>query len=186
MFCSQCGVELPKNAHFCPGCGVSAGAADADPVHASPAEQAAPAPAAKTPARKLALWKKVAIGVVVAIVAFVGLAMFLTSGLVTPVEAYLGALKEHNVAAAYEQTSKRFRQATSREQFEAFVNGNPALTQIKDFSIGERQFENNLGAVKGTLTVESGQQVPFEFRLSHEADEWKIMGFQLGEDQGGG
>ena len=134
----------------------------------------------------MALWKKIAIGMVVAVVAFIGLALFLTSGLVTPVEAYLGALKGHNVEAAYAQTSERFREATSREQFDAFVAGNPAMSQIKDFSIGERQVENNIGAVKGTLSLENGEEVTFEFRLVNEADEWKIMGFQLGEDPDGG
>ena len=106
MFCSQCGAELPKDAHFCPGCGGSAApdasreaTASGQPAATDRLAPSGPA-AAAAPRAKMALWKKIAIGAVVVVVGFVGLALFLTSGLVTPVEAYLGALKEHTVTAA--------------------------------------------------------------------------------------
>ncbi len=128
----------------------------------------------------MALWKKIALGAVSFIVLIVGMALFFTSDVVDPVDRQLEALQAGDLDAAYAETSIAFRQATSKEQFAAFVRAHPALRQVTGHSFTERSRENNIGSVKGTLTTRGGGVVPIEFRLVRENDEWKILGFQIG------
>ena len=101
MFCASCGTKIPEGAHFCPECGATVdGAAEPAPKAAA---RAAPAAAAAATAQKprMALWKKILIGVVVFIFGVVGLAWFATSGLDEPVERHLSAQRAGNIEAAY-------------------------------------------------------------------------------------
>ena len=122
----------------------------------------------------------IVLGVVGFVVVVFALAMFLTSGLVDPLDRHLDALAKGDLEAAYAETSVAFRDNTSPEQFAAFVRGNPSLSRITGHSFGERSWENNIGSVKGTLKTSDGGVVPVEFRLVKENDQWKILGIKLG------
>ena len=127
----------------------------------------------------MALWKKVVLGFVAFVVVVVGLAMFLTSDLIDPIERQIAALKAGDIDSAYSQTSIAFRDATSKEQLSAFVKSNPILLNTAEYNFSERSFENNLGTVKGTLTSTDGGVIPIEYRLVKENDEWKILALKF-------
>ena len=173
MYCSNCGQAIKANAKFCGACGQAVGVGA---TSASAATEATAAPAKK----KMARWKKVVIGVAGFIVVAIAAAMFLTSGLVDPIDRHIAALQHGDIDGAYAETSVAFRDATSRDQFAAFINSNPSLTRIADHTFTERAWENNLGTVKGTLTTTDGGVVPVEYRLVKENDAWRIMGINLG------
>lgn len=178
MYCSNCGTKIAGDVHFCPECGALANAENAQPGgQAAVAQPAAVATSAKP---KMALWKKILIGVVVFVVAVVGLAMFATSGLDEPVERQLAALSAGNIQAAYAETSVAFQQNTSLEQFAAFVERYPVLKSISGHSFTTREIENGVGTLKGTLTTSDGGVVPIEFRLVKENDVWKILALSFG------
>ena len=177
MFCSNCGAKIPEGAHFCPECGAASDqSAPAAATSATPSGSAAVAPV-KT---KMALWKKILIGIVVFIGGIVALAFFLTSGLDEPVKKHLDALRAGNIEAAYAETSIAFQQNTSIEQYKAFIERYPVLKNIADYSFSSRAVENGLGTLKGTLTTTDGGVVPIEFKLVKENDQWKILGLSLG------
>ena len=178
MYCANCGTALEGKAKFCANCGhaIEGGGAAGAAVSAAAAPAAAPA---ASPKKKMARWKKIVLGVVGFVVVVFALAMFLTSGLVDPLDRHLDALAKGDLEAAYAETSVAFRDNTSPEQFAAFVRGNPSLSRITGHSFGERSWENNIGSVKGTLKTSDGV-VPVEFRLVKENDQWKILGIKLG------
>lgn len=180
MFCASCGAKIPEGAHFCPECGATVdGAAEPAPKAAA---RAAPAAAAAATAQKprMALWKKILIGVVVFIFGVVGLAWFATSGLDEPVERHLSALRAGNIEAAYAETSIAFQQSTSLEDYKAFIDRYPVLKDVTEYSFLNRSVENGVGTLKGKLTTPDGGVVPVEFKLVKENDAWKILGISLG------
>lgn len=178
MFCANCGAKIPEGAHFCPDCGEAADGAISP--RGKPAATAAPLAQPGVEKPKMALWKKILIGVVVFIAGVVGLAYFATSGLDAPVERHLSALAGGNVEAAYAETSVAFQQSTSLEQYKAFVERYPVLKNISGHTFLERTIENGVGTLKGKLTTPDGGVVPVEFKLVKENDAWKILGISLG------
>ena len=177
MFCSNCGAKIPEGAHFCPDCGI---ASDRAATGAGTPATSAVSPAAVSAKTKMALWKKILIGVAVFIGGVIALAFFVTSGLDEPVKRHLDALRAGNIEAAYAETSIAFQQNTSIEQYAAFIERYPVLKNIADYSFSSREVENGLGTLKGTLTTTDGGVVPVEFKLVKENDQWKILGLSLG------
>ncbi|GAB4229455.1 MAG: hypothetical protein Kow0032_10630 [Methyloligellaceae bacterium] len=127
----------------------------------------------------MALWKKIALGVVATIVIAVGLALYYTAGMVEPIERQLAAIKADDLDAAYAETSVAFRKATSKLQFAVFVKSNPAFRDVVGHSFTERKRENNVGTVKGMLKTAEGGVFPVEYRLVQENGEWKILGIKI-------
>jgi uncharacterized membrane protein YvbJ len=177
MFCPNCGNKNEDSAKFCASCGNELAAAGGAPAGAA---QPAAGPAQPAAKKKMALWKKIALGVVAFIVLAVGLSLFLTSDLVEPIDRQIAAFGRGDVEAAYAETSIGFRQATSLERFTEFVKKNPGLKQIQSHTFTERSRENNVGTVKGTLTLTGGGVVPVEYKLVKENDQWKILAVDFG------
>lgn len=133
-------------------------------------------------------WLKIAIAVAVggAVVlgAFIGgifaLILWATSGLVEPIDRHNAALKAGDMVAAYAETSQYFEQADSQGAFNTFVEANPVLKDVASRTFSSRSFENDRGAVEGTLTSSSGGVTPVSYALVKEFDRWKIIRIRLG------
>ncbi len=128
----------------------------------------------------MALWFKILIGAVVAIILIVGIAMWATSGMVDTVTRHMDALKAGDIETAYSETSGAFQQSTSLEQYNEFVKSYPILTDYTEWSLPSRSVENNIGTVEGTLTAPDGTVMPIAFQLVKENDAWVILGINLG------
>jgi hypothetical protein len=126
----------------------------------------------------------VAVGV--AIIAVIGWLMVTSlTGVVEPVERQLAALKAGNLDAAYAETSQGFRQATSKEQFAAFVQQYPILKEAASWSFPNRSFENNVGKVSGMLTSSGGAVTTVDYDMVYESETWKIQGIVVTPGGGG-
>jgi hypothetical protein len=183
MFCSNCGKEIPTGGQFCPSCGHVSTLAGNSPA-ASPGISQASAtvqPATVAPVKKkMALWKKISIGVIAFIVAVVALALWATSDLVPPIERQFDALKRGDMQAAYAETATAFRDSVSLPQFEAFLKQYPSLSRNADHSFSERSVDaNGTGHVKGTLKDDRGGVLPIEYQLVKENGQWKILGIKI-------
>ncbi len=128
----------------------------------------------------MALWLKILIGAVVAIILIISIAMWATSGMMDSVNRHMDALKAGNIDAAYAETSGAFQQQTSLEQYNEFVKSYPILTDYVEKSFPSRSVENNIGTVEGTLTAPDGTVMPIAFQLVKENDAWVILGLNLG------
>ncbi len=112
----------------------------------------------------------------ISVATFMALVFYATSGLVDTVRNQLDALRAGDIQKAYSYTAKDFQKVTSLSDFEKFLDQYPSLKNNKSSSFSERQIENNMGTLKGTLTAEDGAQTPIEYRLIKEDDSWKILG----------
>jgi hypothetical protein len=200
MFCSKCGVKNPDEAKFCAGCGAVIGASVSPPQPPVPPLQppVPPPPIQPTyqqppiqpqmpavkPKKKRHLLLKILIVIIIFIIAVVGLAMFATQGLVTVVENHLSLLKKGDFAAAYQQTtSKEFQNTLSQQEFQAFVQQYPFLLHNKSHSLTDREFNNNVGKVKGQLIADDGSVVPILYILVKENGQWRIISFEINPKQ---
>jgi hypothetical protein len=183
MFCANCGKEIPAAAHFCPSCRRPVEAEAVRPT-AVPFSGAAAATSATPTKKKMALWKKIALGVVGFIVVVVVIALWATSGVIEPIDRQLAALKSGDLQAAYAETSTGFRDAVSFEKFEAFVKQYPALSRNASHSFSSRSTNaSGSGEVKGTLTDDRGAVLPVQYQLVKENGAWKILGLHIGPEK---
>lgn len=200
MFCPSCGTRIPDNAHFCPNCGAAieppngqsnppgnGDNAAFNPSHIPPAPTAPPVmnaaqaiPTAQpVQAKKHSRLGKILKWLAIFIVGVVALALFATSDLVDVTEQHMSALRNGDIAQAYELTSKQFREATSFNAYQQFIAGYPIMADHDEFSVGNRVFEGNTGSVEGTLSSAKYGVANIEFRMVKEGDVWRIQGFNL-------
>ncbi len=125
--------------------------------------------------KKMALWKKIAIGSVLFIGGCVSFILLATSGAVEAVESQLAALRAGDVDKAYSLTSKAFRQATSREQFAQFTSRYKVLSKNKEYSFTSRSVSGGVGKLEGTLTAQDGTVRPVRYQLVKEEGEWRVL-----------
>lgn len=178
MYCSNCGAEITQDSKFCSACGHEISAA-AQPVSN---EMGVTSAASHAPTKKMALWKKLAIGTVAAIILIVGLSIYLTAPLTEPVDRQITALMERDLLKAYDQTSQAFKDATSYEQFVSFIEARPILLKVVDYSFPEREWENNIGTLRGSLETAEGGVIPVAYQLVKENGEWKILSISFDKE----
>lgn len=126
--------------------------------------------------RKILKWFGIIASVILLIIA---LAFWATSGLLTPVENQIYAIKRGDLNDAYAFTSKQFQQNTSFNQFQQFVNANPVLKNNKSMSFNERTIDTGIGTLSGRLTAFDGTITPVQYKLVKENDDWKILSIEF-------
>ena len=105
-----------------------------------------------------------------AIVAFV---FYLTSDLTGAADKFFATARSGDMEAVYGLTSGQLRTVTTPDQLGAFIKTN-RFNQVADTTWNSRSFENNIGNVSGTVTLDDGAVVPVTMELLKEADGWKI------------
>jgi hypothetical protein len=123
--------------------------------------------------------KKVIVGIVAVVVGAVVLAMALTQGLADVASSQLKALRDGDMIRAYSYTSRDFRNSTSLEKFQQFVDSYPSLKNNLSVAYDSRETNNGVGTLKGTLKSNDGGTTPIEYKLVNENDEWKILSIRL-------
>ena len=125
------------------------------------------------------MWKKVLLGIVAFVILVVVLVLFFTKSLSDVANKQLEALRKGDTIAAYSYTSKDFQSSTSLDNFKMFINSYPSLKNNKSASWAEREINNNMGKLKGSLVAVDGGVTPAEYHFVKENKEWKIIGIQL-------
>ena len=130
-------------------------------------------------------WLKILLGIAAGLAVLIGIvvwiALWATSGLIEPVERQLAALKAGNIDAAYAETASAFRQGTSRQDFQKFVDRFPILRNAASQTLTNRSVENEVGTVSGSLIAVDGALTPISFQLVEEDEAWKIVNINLGD-----
>lgn len=109
----------------------------------------------------------------------VSVALLFTDGLSDTIKQQLTAIREGHYKAAYEFTSKGFRNETSFETFEQFVENYPIMKHNAGISINERQVDQNDGYIQGVIYSKEGGELPIEYQLIYEDGHWRIVGFRV-------
>lgn len=167
MLCKQCGFGLGKQANFCPSCGYKV--TDEDRQAAQPGSN---------PAK----WLKVLSALLIAGMAALFLAILFSDNMTEPVSEQLKAVKENRLTEAYYgYTSKAFREATSLEKFKEFVNAYPAFAKNESVRFVDRNSEHDRGALKAMIMTAQGVEIPVDYQLVKENDEWRIEYIKLAD-----
>lgn len=120
----------------------------------------------------------------VAIAAVVGIGLYATQGIVTPVRSQIAEIKAGNIDAAYARLTSNLQSRVSKEAFEAFVNSQPGLKENADTTFAQRSIGDKAGKSTGTLigvlTSTSKTSTPVRYELLKEGGVWKISVMNVG------
>ncbi|MDF1659210.1 MAG: DUF4864 domain-containing protein [Verrucomicrobiales bacterium] len=190
-FCKNCGAELSETDEFCAKCGheTHEEVKTTAEVESSPpaANEENETKTVSTPSkRKLSgcaiaaiaggafVVLMSALGVLVLIFAFAA-----TSPAVDAVDAHLEALKLGQIEIAYDGTAGDFQKSTPIDSYRSFVASYPILGDVVDSSFSDREVENGIATIKGTIEDSAGNKEELHARLIKVGDEWKILGLNL-------
>ena len=143
---------------------------------------------APVPAAKKAGWVKwVALGcglAVILAIAFSAVLFFVvkkaTAGPEEVVQKFLSDAGSGNYEAAYEAFSAPLKESQSLADFAAAAAANSTFFQVKDTSFTSRSIDTAGAEFSGTLTLESGTEMPARFQLVRENDKWKFIAYHIG------
>lgn len=95
-------------------------------------------------------------------------------------QRHLDALRANDIAKAYNETaSKEFMEATSLDNYKAFVKSYPELVNYRNVRFDGPDVEGNLQLVKAHLTTDKGES-EIDFRLVKDSNnQWKIWGVNV-------
>jgi hypothetical protein len=134
-----------------------------------------PAPASGSGKKKgclIAAAAGVALLVLIGIV--VALAFTLTGPAVKSADAFLALLGEGKVTKAYKATAPAFQEQTDEETFELVVE-KLGLNDFSSASWSSRSVNNDEAELEGTVTLNSGDEVPITMTLIQVGDDWKVF-----------
>ena len=105
--------------------------------------------------------------------AIVGFVFYATSGVTSAADNFFATARGGDMEAVYALTSGQLRSVTTPDQLGAFIKVN-RFNQVAETSWNSRSFENNIGNVAGTVTLDDGTVAPVAMQLAKEGEEWKI------------
>lgn len=94
------------------------------------------------------------------------------------IDYHLRALRDQDIARAYNTTSKEFRNATPPEGFKKFIDSFPILTAHKHVDVKIEALQKNRADVIVILNPEK-ESIPVEYQLVKEGGLWKIWNIQV-------
>ncbi len=135
----------------------------------------------KSPLRRWAL----RIGAAVLVAAILGGAIFfvvlrMTAEPEQVVRDFLAQAGAGDYAAAHAHFSAPLKQVQPLEPFSAAVQANSLFFKVTDLSFNQRSIDQAGAEFAGTLTLESGTEVPAYFSLVREGESWKLIEYNIG------
>lgn len=128
-----------------------------------------------SPFKKIMMWLGIFAGSGLAFLITVYFAAsFFTSGLKTPIEMQLAAIRAGDTELAYTYMSKTFQSSTSLKGFKKLINAYSTLRNNQGISYQQREISNETGIVKATLKSSGGAEMPVRYRLIKVDGQWKI------------
>ncbi len=96
------------------------------------------------------------------------------------VQTFLAEIAAGNLEAAHDCFSAPLKEVQPFEQFAAGVNANRHLFDVADTSFTNRSVDMSGAEFAGTVTLESGTEVPCSFKLVREKETWKLISYNIG------
>lgn len=114
------------------------------------------------------------------VAAIIAVVFYATSGVSDAADRFYETARRGNAQEVYALTSTELHNVTSAEQLASYIKAN-RFDHVADTSWSSRSFENNVGSVEGTLTLDDGAVIPVTMELVKEGDEWKVSYIELGK-----
>jgi hypothetical protein len=129
-------------------------------------------------------WARIA-GAVVLVAAILGGVIFfvvlrMTAEPEQVVRDFLAQAGAGEYAAAHAHFSAPLKQVRSLAPFSAAVQANSMFFKVTDLSFNQRSIDQAGAEFAGTLTLESGTEVPAYFSLVREGESWKLIEYNIG------
>jgi len=96
------------------------------------------------------------------------------------VKTFLAETAAGNLEAAHNCFSAPLKEVQPFEQFAAGVKANRHLFDVADTSFTNRSVDMSGAEFEGTVTLESGTEVPCSFKLVRENETWKLISYNIG------
>jgi hypothetical protein len=96
------------------------------------------------------------------------------------VQTFISEAAAGNLEAAHDCFSAPLKEVQPFDQFAAGVNANQHLFDIADTSFTNRSVDMGGAEFEGTVTLNSGTEVPCSFKLVRENDTWKLISYNIG------
>jgi hypothetical protein len=119
-------------------------------------------------------------GFLLLIGAIVGFVFYATSDMTAAADEFYATARGSDQNAVYALTSAQLKRVTTPDQLASYIKAN-RFNEVADTSWSSRSFENNIGQVEGTLTLDDGGTVPVTMELFKEADGWKVSYIEIGQ-----
>ncbi len=196
-YCTVCGTKLKDSEKFCHECGHH-NEEDLTSGTVPPKQSSIPSPEPKSgqnhpdntnpvPSRKRLSGCTIAAivgGSIIAVImvfVIIGviMAFSLTSGAVEAVETHLSDLKQGNIEKAYQGTTSDFQSVTSLNAYRQFVDSYPILKDTVSSSFSQREVDNGVASIGGTITDSSGKKAKLKVKLLKEGENWRIQSLEL-------
>jgi hypothetical protein len=114
------------------------------------------------------------------VAAIIAVVFYTTSGVTDAADKFYQTARGGNAEQVYALTSTELRKVTSADQLAAYIKAN-RFDQVANTSWSSRSFENDVGSVEGTLTLDDGGVIPVTMELVREGDDWKVSYIELGK-----
>lgn len=84
-----------------------------------------------------------------------------------------------DLAAAYESTAPEFKEVSTQEDLQAFVDLYPETLDVANINITGFEVEDNYTELYGTITYGTGANESLSVYL-YKAEAWQVGGFEMG------
>lgn len=120
---------------------------------------------------------KIVIGLSAVIVVILAIVLFTTSGMRTTANEFFGAVKQQDMTKARTYLSEEFKASTDEDALKEFLSKS-ALLNFKEANWAESSINGGRGELNGTITTETGGNIPIKLLFIKENEEWKIYAMQ--------
>ena len=95
------------------------------------------------------------------------------------IQSFLSLVVQGDYEAAHNHFARPLKDAQPYDTFEAAARNNANLFQARELNLEKSAGEGG-PSYKGTLTLESGDEISASFHLVREAGSWRLMAYNLG------
>lgn len=120
---------------------------------------------------------KVVAGIAVVIAVVLGVVFYATSGMTDTADEFFKAVKQQDMAKARGYLAEEFKASTDEAALKAFLSKS-AILNFKEASWSKRSVSGGRGELNGSITTETGGNVPIRVVFVKEQDTWKIYALQ--------
>lgn len=103
-----------------------------------------------------------------------------TEGPETVAKEFLAAAAAGDYEKAHDYFSAPLKEVQPLEQFRAAASSQASLFAVTDTTFSNRSVDTSGAELEGTVTLESGTELPATFKLVKENGEWKLLAYHLG------
>lgn len=118
-------------------------------------------------------WMKVALAIVAAIAALLGVIFWLTGDITKTGDDFFDAVQNDDIDSAYALLSSDFQAGTSKQQLQTFLESY-GLDEVTDTSWSGRSISGSTGELNGTVETVQGESIPVKLELVKGNNGWKI------------